>query len=265
MSTRQMKLFSLVAVLVLSLGIMVGKTPAWPNKKQSCSNCHDLNSGVTTSTSVDTLVVVAGSTSDMFTVTVTGSGYHQELTASDLYLPEGWSANQDYTNSSGLWYWTDEVDDPDHTETFSADITVPGGAAAGNYVVVAWGAGCSTEGRASDLDTIVVSVTATGVEEENQPSNRAAQFRLYQNYPNPFNPETEISYTLLVDCWVRLTIYNLRGQRVRALVDEYQTKGDKFAQWDGKDEGGCQMASGVYFYRLQAGEYNETRKLALIK
>ena len=88
---------------------------------------------------------------------------------------------------------------------------------------------------------------------------------LSQNYPNPFNPETEISYSLPEHSQVRLTIYNLRGQKVRVLVDEYQTAGQKTVHWDGTDEEGNKVSSGVYLYRIKAGEYTETKKMILMK
>ncbi|MCJ7578359.1 MAG: S8 family serine peptidase [candidate division Zixibacteria bacterium] len=91
------------------------------------------------------------------------------------------------------------------------------------------------------------------------------QFSLFQNYPNPFNPETDISYTLPQDCHVQLTIYNMLGQQVKVLVDEQQIAGFKTVHWDGRDESGNELASGIYFYRLQTGGYSEVRKMILVK
>lgn len=91
------------------------------------------------------------------------------------------------------------------------------------------------------------------------------QFSLFQNYPNPFNPETDISYTLPQDCHVQLTIYNMLGQQVKVLVDEQQIAGFKTVHWNGRDESGNELASGIYFYRVQAGEYNQVRKMVLVK
>jgi hypothetical protein len=137
--------------------------------------------------------------------------------------------------------------------------------------MIAMNTGATLNGRALAQTAVtliantVVGITASDVEDEDQASTRATYFRLHQNYPNPFNPETEISYTLLKDCWVRLTIYNILGQRIKTLVDEYQTAGDKSTHWDGKDDHDYQVASGAYFYRLQAGEYIEIKKMELIK
>ena len=91
------------------------------------------------------------------------------------------------------------------------------------------------------------------------------RFSLSQNYPNPFNPETEISYALPSACPVKLFVYNLLGQRVRTLVDEYQAAGHKSVLWDGTDEDGNQVASGVYFYRMQAGDNADVKKMILMK
>jgi hypothetical protein len=88
----------------------------------------------------------------------------------------------------------------------------------------------------------------------------ANEFSLDNNYPNPFNPSTRISYSLPVDCYVRLVVYNITGQKVATLVDGYQTNGVKTVCWETKN-----VASGVYFYKLTADEFTATRKMVLIK
>ena len=88
---------------------------------------------------------------------------------------------------------------------------------------------------------------------------------LFQNYPNPFNPQTEIAYTLPEGSYVKLEIYNLLGQKVKVLVDEYQSAGTKKVVWDGRNENGEKVSSGIYFYRLDAGNYVQTKKMSLLK
>jgi subtilisin family serine protease len=92
------------------------------------------------------------------------------------------------------------------------------------------------------------------------PGDAPAVTALYQNAPNPFNPQTRIPYALAKDAHVRLEVYNVRGQRVATLVDEFQTSGFKQFEWNAND-----TASGVYFYRLQAGNFTQTRKFILMK
>lgn len=94
---------------------------------------------------------------------------------------------------------------------------------------------------------------------------RPESFSLFQNYPNPFNPETQINYALPQDCQVRITVYNLLGQRVRTLVDEPQSAGYRTVHWDGKDEQGVDVASGVYFYKIKAGDFVDSKKMLLLK
>ncbi len=85
-------------------------------------------------------------------------------------------------------------------------------------------------------------------------------FSLGQNYPNPFNSRTEIRYALPKECWVKLEIYNILGQRVTTLVDKRQKAGYKTVSWDAKE-----VASGVYLYRLQAGDFGETKRMVLLR
>jgi len=86
------------------------------------------------------------------------------------------------------------------------------------------------------------------------------EFALSQNYPNPFNPTTLIRYNLPVDCQVRLDVYNVLGQRVATLVDGQQKAGYKVATWNAQD-----IASGVYLYKLTAGDFTSIRKMVLLK
>ena len=91
------------------------------------------------------------------------------------------------------------------------------------------------------------------------------RFALEPNYPNPFNPETIIGYQLPERTEVHLEIYNLLGQKVRKLVNEIQASGYYRIVWNGRNDTGAEVASGVYFYRLQAGNHNAIRKLVLLK
>ena len=87
-----------------------------------------------------------------------------------------------------------------------------------------------------------------------------SEFKLYQNYPNPFNPVTKIQYALPENADVKLTVYDVLGKEVETLVDKIQTAGYYEAEWNAAD-----YPSGVYYYKLSAGDYSETKKMVLIK
>ena len=91
------------------------------------------------------------------------------------------------------------------------------------------------------------------------------EFDLRQNYPNPFNPETMIEYALPKSAHVTLEVYNLLGQKVNILVDEDQKVGRYRVDWDGKDKDGGELASGIYFYRIQAGDFVKCKKMIMLK
>ncbi|MCK9995193.1 MAG: T9SS type A sorting domain-containing protein [Candidatus Krumholzibacteria bacterium] len=88
---------------------------------------------------------------------------------------------------------------------------------------------------------------------------------LEQNYPNPFNPNTTIALRLKTGGFVNISIFNAAGKLVAVLIDESRPAGAYAAVWNGKSENGTPAASGVYFYRLTAGNYIETRKMILLK
>lgn len=90
-------------------------------------------------------------------------------------------------------------------------------------------------------------------------------FNLYQNYPNPFNPNTTISFHIPQNNFVSLKIYNVRGQLVKTLVHKKMTLGNYQVQWKGSDETGNIVASGIYLYNLKVGDFNETRKMILMR
>ena len=102
------------------------------------------------------------------------------------------------------------------------------------------------------------------------PSRLPTKTQLLANYPNPFNPETWIPYNLGQDSEVLIHIYDTTGKVVKILDMGFQSVGyytsrDKAAYWEGKTESGELVASGTYFYRLQAGDYTETRKMVILK
>jgi hypothetical protein len=103
---------------------------------------------------------------------------------------------------------------------------------------------------------------ATSIEEKN---NNPRTFALMQNYPNPFNPTTKIAYQIANAVDVKLTIYNVLGQEIIRLVDQNQKAGRYELLWDGRDTNGKLISSGIYFFRLQAGEFVKTHKMTFIK
>ena len=100
---------------------------------------------------------------------------------------------------------------------------------------------------------------------EEHTSTRPQSFALEQNYPNPFNSETAIRFALSTSEEVELAIFNLAGQKVAVLVDGRRLAGVYAVRWDGRDDGGRGLASGIYLYRLRAGQEVETRKLVLLR
>ena len=106
------------------------------------------------------------------------------------------------------------------------------------------------------------------VEEEMTEEEVPAEFSLSSNYPNPFNPSTRIQYTVhskQTPLHTTLKIYNIKGQLVRTLVDEPKQAGTYEVTWDGRDAAGDQVASGVYFCRLRAGDFSQSKKMVLMK
>lgn len=105
----------------------------------------------------------------------------------------------------------------------------------------------------------------TAVEWTDPSATVPAAYALHQNYPNPFNPETDIRYQIPEGGHVQLAVYNVLGQKITNLVDGHRAAGSYTVRWLGTDQSGRSLGSGIYFYRLQAGDFSETRKMVLMK
>ena len=90
-------------------------------------------------------------------------------------------------------------------------------------------------------------------------------YALDQNYPNPFNPQTTIGFTLAQSEHVRIDIVNVLGRTVRTLMNETVGAGRHSVVWDAADDGGTRVPSGIYLYRIEAGDFVQTKSMTLVK
>ena len=128
----------------------------------------------------------------------------------------------------------------------------------GDYIAV--GAFADDDNGADAGSIYLYTGFATVVGVENEKAGLAANFALSQNYPNPFNPETVIEYSLPQSEDVSLVVYNLRGEEVADLINDNIPAGNHQVKWDASN-----VPSGIYFYRIQAGDFIQTRKMLLLK
>jgi hypothetical protein len=92
-----------------------------------------------------------------------------------------------------------------------------------------------------------------------------APFELAQNVPNPFNPTTSIRFTVPEDSYVKLAVYDVAGRRIRTLIDKPLKANFYRVDWNGRNDAGRQVSSGMYFYRIQAGRHTQARKMLLLR
>jgi hypothetical protein len=109
--------------------------------------------------------------------------------------------------------------------------------------------------------------TPTAVERSN--GDIPDTFKLFANYPNPFNPSTTICYSLPASADIRLNIYNLKGEKVRTLINQHQSTGTFAVSWNGRNDNNVRVASGIYVYRLEINAGSEidsqSRQMLLLK
>lgn len=92
-----------------------------------------------------------------------------------------------------------------------------------------------------------------------------ANFKLEQNYPNPFNPATTIKFTIPKETRVQIAVFNITGKLIKILIDGTPPAGEHITVWDGTDEDGSRVSSGVYFYRTYADGFVNSKKTLLMK
>lgn len=161
----------------------------------------------------------------------------------------------DYTGCIAGWQILVENTslDPQYCLTTDYDLTLNSTSpclAANNF--------CSTLIGANDMGCV-----ATGVDDDipELPNN----FQLMQNYPNPFNPSTIITFSIPQKSFVTITVSNILGQIVATLVNESKSAGNYQVTWDGHDQNGNSVSSGIYFYSIETGEFKDSRKMLLLR
>jgi uncharacterized delta-60 repeat protein len=179
------------------------------------------------------------------------------------YSGSGGTAGLDYAtikyHSNGDTVWVMRYNGPASGSDYAQALAVDD---SGNVYVTGYSEG---SGTGDDYCTIKYFQTASGVKDETGGRERPSEFDLSQNYPNPFNPSTKIEFTLAKSDFVTLQIYDVLGRKVRILVSEELSSGYKSVIWDGKNDDGKDVASGVYFYQLKVGDFSEPKKMLLLK
>jgi hypothetical protein len=139
-------------------------------------------------------------------------------------------------------------------DSFFVDLDIPTGS--WQYYVTA----VDSSGNESDPSETVSVILSSDLE-----PLIPTEFALHQNYPNPFNPTTQIRYDLPEDTYVRITIFDIMGRKVRSLINTNEDAGYRYMNWDATNDLGQPVSAGMYIYTIQAGEFRKTKKMVLLK
>lgn len=190
-------------------------------------------------------------------VWMSSNGYTIDTTDFSTLRTEWWIMNTDGTNKQQISHFNDSGY-PEYIpdDVAAGDIAFsPDSSKFFGYIITETSNGGTGINVLADLDKIssIKNVVLTH------------NFRLEQNYPNPFDVSTEISYELNEPGKVRLSIYNILGERIKTLINTKQSVGCFSVEWDGTDNQGAKAPSGIYIYQLRSNLYNQNRKMVLIR
>jgi hypothetical protein len=184
-----------------------------------------------------------------------GHGNCVQQTTDGGYIATGWCGARDVLiikhNVSGDILWTKNFGDSlSFDEGNSVQQTTDNG-----YIIVA-----TTDNLSYNSDVWLIRVARDITSIDENPHGLASNYQLHQNYPNPFNPSTKITFTLPKPEHVTLAVYNTLGQKVATLLNTRMTAGSHDVTFDAST-----LPSGIYFYRIQAGEFSQVRKMVLLR
>ena len=165
-----------------------------------------------------------------------------------------------WRGSDGTWTL-----EPAGFGSFAYRVRYVGQDAARNFPVLPWNMPMDTWTNSENKSDQQESDPFTSLVSIDEPVAKLNSYELLQNYPNPFNPVTRITYNLAQTGKVDLAIYNVLGQKVRTLFSGTASAGLHVNTWDGLDDAGKKVASGLYFYKLEAENYSAVKKMVLMK
>jgi hypothetical protein len=241
-------------------------------------------------------ITVNGGTQKKFSVDIVVDENADSLAQCEMYIRcdknvlavDSVSMGSIWEGTGALWIWKDVQIEPTDSNRVSISYTLGGAGAWAHGPGVLARVYFRTRGtgdRESDLvfDSLFLGADfpnvipskaikgkvyvqeGTGVENGTDEMNVIPGYSLLQNYPNPFNPSTCIEFDLARTSQVKLEIYNILGSKVKTLVNDKLSVGHKSITWDGKDDQGKKVASGIYFYRLKTEEFSLTKRMLLLK
>ena len=183
-------------------------------------------------------------------VVITAGGYWVGYEDADSSFSSGLSINGDsivFADSTGTSLIvelraTEEVDGVSLSQSFDEE-----------------GSGCYTSPTPGAINGDCITLN-TGAS-----FSLPGEFSLSQNYPNPFNPTTSILYSVPIESFINIDIYDLRGFKVKSLVDRFMSSGNHSVQWDATNESGDVVSTGMYFFTIQSVEFSSTRKMLFLK
>jgi hypothetical protein len=203
-----------------------------------------------------------------------GIGAPCELVPETEYTLSVWVKGDDIGATGTLGLWNDaagavatEIEDWNVNSTDWIELDTTFTTPYSTDATVVWelwlGTNATTTGGVIRVDDVsIMETAATGVE-----ANGAmpTEYNLSQNYPNPFNPTTSMEFTMITAGAAKLVVYDILGSEVRTLVNAARNSGTHTVTWDGRDNAGNEVTSGMYFYRLTAGGNSWTRKMMFLK
>jgi hypothetical protein len=171
-----------------------------------------------------------------------------------------------YTDSLGEYHSEKDIIVKKNISRFTFDISSKANVGAkGNILLIVKDDKGRSWNKNIDVEVVSESTKKSNISPSIRENALPAEFVLLQNYPNPFNPETSISFALSKDGYTTLKVYDITGKLITILINEQKTAGYYTVKWNGRNEKGEIVPTGLYLYQIISGEYSSTKRMLLLK
>ena len=244
------RFFLIFTFLLMVNTILVAQTPEWQWAEQAGGTNNDFGKSIALDSAGNSYVTGKFIGTAIFgSISLTSCGWY------DIFVAK--------MDADGIWQWAKQAGGNIIDEGFSITINDAGNCYVTGlfYETAIFGSHTLTSSGSADI-FVAKLFSGTNIGDD---FNITPTLQYFSNYPNTYNPTTTISFSTPVVCNRDLSVYNIKGQKVKTLVNDVLHAGEHSIIWDGRDYNQQTVSSGIYFYKLKSGDFQKVRKMILLR